>query len=301
MGLIGNILANATAGGVEGAGEGVAKEGELAWKDEHERMKQEATATREARNIVLTGEQHRLTERDKPRTLAAGSTERRQGEPDFQAPEKPLSEEEKAVMRAHANYYNSAARAASTKEPKATLPKIVPLKDEQGNVIAVLDENTGAVGTPSPGAPAKEAVSHWFSANEPAKPAVPAGLTWVGPDKQPIQGIHVYYPDMIKRGVGENAAAAPGGAPQATPDPLGLRASLPKREQAAAATPTGIVNRTAAPQALPVEQFLSRQRGGFMFQASPRASGFAKQLNGRTFRTPQEAQDAYDALLNQGA
>lgn len=300
MGLIGNILANSVAGGLEGAGEGVAKEGELAWKDEHERMKQEATAMREERNIALQGGEARKTEATKPVHVAPGATVQRPGQPDFTASIK-MTDEERAGHAAYARRQNAEAdsiiRGDKAKNTKPTLPKIVPLKDEMGNVIAVLDENTGAVGTPRPGAPAKDAISHWFSANEPAKPAVPAGLDWVGPDRQPIAGIHQFYPDMVKRGVGAQGAAPT--AP-AQSDPLGLRASLPKAmPQPTQQPPSGIVSSNAAPKALPVEQFLTRARGGFVFQASPRSSDFAKQLNGRSFRTAQEAQDAYDALMNQ--
>lgn len=300
------LIADALLGGAAGTGEGMATAGTIGYKAEvanqHAKLLNELTAAREARNIALTGEQHRLTERDKPRTIQAGATERRQGEADFQAPEKPLSDEEKRLKTAEALSKEAYARYLdrekdrSAKESKPTLPKIIAIKDAEGNVVGALDEHSGAFGTPTPGAPAKEAVSHWFSADEPAKPAVPPGLRWSNAAGQPIQGLHVYYPEMSGR------MSAGGGAPSApaapSPDPLGLRSSLPKRQPQGA----GIVSSAPAPQpqALPVEQFLTRSRGGFMFQASPRSSAVAKQLNGRTFPNQQAAQDAYDELLNGG-
>lgn len=235
------LISGALIGGAEGFGTGLAKAGELEHKDEHERMKEQAQAIREERNIRLTGEQTRQTQAAKPEIIPAGSTIQRPGQPDLQAPEKPQSEEEKAVMRAHANYYNAAARAATAKEPKATLPKVIVKDDGQGNAF-LFDENSGAVGTVIPGAAAKEAVSHWFSQNEPGKSAQPNNIIWKGPSGDVLpNGLVSFYPDLQKRtpaGTGAPASAQPGARPSL--------ASFMPGTQAAPAAPAQAPSRAPA-------------------------------------------------------
>jgi hypothetical protein len=280
---IGGIIGNALLGGVEGFGEGTAKEGEINLRDynaqNHERLKQQLEADRSARDIALKAEADRALEKQKGHVVSPGATLKIEGAPDFTAPEKQKTVEERNLLTAQAEEANARARwldrekDKTGKEPKPTMPKLFPIKDAEGNVVGVFDENSGSFGTPTPGTPAKESITHWFSKDEPAKPAVPAGLSWVDAAKRPIEGIHVFYPDMLGRGVGTAAggSGAAGAQPIAAPDPLGLRASLPKKDQApaapapaaqppvaASATPaTGIINRNTV---LPYERGAAAER-----------------------------------------
>lgn len=301
---MGGIITSALGGAGEGLEKGTNLAGGLYLKgnieQETQRLAQDAQAEREQRNIRLTKTLERENEAAKPRIVPAGATERVPGQPDFQAPaapEKNLSPEAIDLLKAQAEWYRKHGQAVlQDKQQKPTLPKIVPLKDEQGNTIAVLDENSGAYGVPTPGTPAQEAIGHWFRPDEPAKAAVPPGLQWYNAARQPIAGIHTYYPEMMSR-----VPASPAGpaAQPALADPLGLRKSLqptPKPEPKGSQivpTPTPV-----AAKPLTVEPYLGVARGGYMFSA-PNRAGIAKQLNGRIFRTKQEAQAAYDALINQ--
>jgi hypothetical protein len=292
-----------------GAGEGLEKganlTGNLYLKGtidaEHQRMLQEATAEREARNIALTGAQTRQTQAEARRIIPAGATEKGPNGETFQAPaapEKALTPEqidklkaEAEELRARSRYYNR----DQGKTPKETMPKLIATeKDDQGNPIQWLDQNTGAIGNRVSGSPAVPPVSHWFSANEPGKAAIPSGINWTDASGQPLPGLHVYYPDMMNRGVGEGAPGAPVAAPTAATRP-------PLSDFFGGAKPAPAAATTSAPRPspiapLPVEQYLTRNNrtGGFMFQ-SPNRGGYSA-LNGRTFRSPQEAQDALDAL-----
>jgi hypothetical protein len=292
-----------------GAGEGLEKGSNLAGglylkstlEADRERLAEEAKSQREERNLRLASSLKREEEAAQPRIIPAGSTVQRQGQPDFQAPaapEKALTPEQIDKLKAEAEYlraHAAQARAASGKEGKATMPKLIATeKDDQGNPIQWLDQNTGAIGNRVAGSPAIPPVSHWFSANEPGKAAIPSGINWTDAAGQPLPGLHVYYPDMTKRGVGEGAPGAPVAAPTAaTRPPLSDFFGGPKPAPAAATTSAP---RPSPIAPLPVEQYLTRNNrtGGFMFQ-SPNRGGYSA-LNGRTFRSPQEAQDALDAL-----
>jgi hypothetical protein len=53
-----------------------------------------------------------------------------------------------------------------------------------------------------------EPVSHWYKSDEPGKPAVPSTIKWSDAAGNPIPGLHVFYPEMSKRGVGSGASPA---------------------------------------------------------------------------------------------
>lgn len=215
MGLIGNILANAAAGGVEGGGEGAAKEGELAIKaynlENHERIKQQLESERSARDIALKGEQ-----------------------------ERPLRE-------AHGRYFNALAdsvdRGDRAKNAKPTLPKFVPMKDDQGNIIGMLDEHSGAMGAPIPGQPAQEGSAPWYTfglgEKQGAKPAIPPNIRWSLNGQDLPDGLTSFYPDMVKRGVGESGthtASTPTVAPRTGERPP-LTSFFPSAQAAPARAP----------------------------------------------------------------
>jgi hypothetical protein len=297
-----------------GAGEGLEKGSNLAGglylkstlEADRERLAEEAKSQREERNLRLASSLKREEEAAQPRIIPAGSTVQRQGQPDFQAPaapEKALTPEqidklkaEAEELRARSRYYNR----DQGKTPKETMPKLIATeKDDQGNPIQWLDQNTGAIGNRVSGSPAVPPVSHWFSANEPGKAAIPSGINWTDASGQPLPGLHVYYPDMMNRGVGEGAPGAPA-APKALPDPLGLRAGFQQPGAPKATLPGDRIVPTPTPTAKPltVEPYLGVARGGYQFSA-PNRAGIATQLNGRFFKTKQDAQAAYDALINQ--
>lgn len=306
---MGGLLSGAMIGAAEGLGSGLSEGSKLSWKDEHERMREQATAAREERNIALKGEADRALEQQKGHVVAPGSTLMRAGQPDFQAPaapEKALTEEDRRLKTAEALSKEAYARYLdrekdkTTKEPKPTLPKFVQMKDEQGNVIGLVDEHSGALGVPTPGQPAQEGSAPWYTlgmgTKTGGKPAQAANIQWSLNGQALPNGLTPMYPDMVNRGVGEGSGAP--SAPASLPDPLGLRSSLPR--VAPAPKPAGIIAPAVqSPAPLPVSQFLTQQRGRFLFNAGPRSSAAAKQLNGRGFSSAQEAQDAYDALLNQ--
>lgn len=308
MGLISAALGGAGEGLQKGANIGgtLAIRGNI--EAEHQRLAQEAQAAREERNLRLTAQLAQEKEASQPRVVPAGSTLHTPGSPDFTAPTKETPEQAQERLArekyytAFANRLNADAEATrrgdKAKQEKPTLPKITPIKDDTGNTVGVLDENSGAFGVPTPGTPAQDAVSHWFKPDEPAKAAVPPGLQWFNAARQPIAGLHVYYPDMLKRQ--PSGTGAPATAPSATPDPLGLRAALPKSAPPLAPIIPGAISKPApsAPQ-FTVDKYLGVARGGYQFQAPNRAPGVVKQLNGRLFKTKQEAQAAYDALFDQ--
>lgn len=313
-----------------GAGEGLEKgsnlTGGLYLKStldaEHQRLAQEAQATREERNIRLTKQLEAANEAAKP--IAPGYTVHGQnGQPDYQAPaapEKSLTPEQSDLLKAEAEYYRShgqaVLKAANSKEPKPTLPKLTPIKDETGNTVGVLDENSGAFGVPTPGVPAQEAVSHWlkfWQADEPAKAAVPPGLQWFNAARQPIAGIHVYYPEMQKRVPAETGT--PVSAPAAATDPLGLRASLPKVTPAAAMPAASPAARAApaASVAQPAPVVAETGSGATVDAAKQKLSAAVSKLQSyglrqqradpKGFALAQQARDAaqreYDSVLAQ--
>jgi hypothetical protein len=229
MGIGLNILANAAAGAVEGAGEGGATEGKLeiaAYNAQnHERIKQELEGERERQNAVLANKNKLEQQATEPRIIPAGGTLQRPGEPDYTAPIKNPPEQ-RAEFEARANYYNSLSesvrRGDRARNQKPTLPKIIVKDDGMGNQF-LFDENSGAVGTIVHGAPAQEGKSHWFSADEPARPAQPNDVIWRGPAGDVLHnGLLHFYPDLQKR----NGSQALTTTPRPVSDPLQIRPSL---------------------------------------------------------------------------
>jgi hypothetical protein len=205
MGIGLNILANAAAGAVEGAGEGGAAEGKLGIAaynaQNHERIKQELEGERERQNAVLANKNKLEQQATEPRIIPAGGTLQRPGEPDYTAPIKNPPEQ-RAEFEARANYYNSLSesvrRGDRARNQKPTLPKIIVKDDGMGNQF-LFDENSGAVGTIVHGAPAQEGKSHWFSADEPARPAQPNDVIWRGPAGDVLHnGLLHFYPEQSR-------------------------------------------------------------------------------------------------------
>lgn len=301
------IIADALIGGLGGLGSGEAEGAKMQYASDLQKEHDQIKADREERNIRLHGEQARQTQSEKPELVSPGATLKRPGQPDFQAPaapEKALTPEDSALKKAEAAAKNAYARyldrEGKDKTTKPTQPKFVQLKDETGNVIGLVDEHSGALGVPTPAQTAEPGSAPWYTfgmgTKTGGKPAQAANIQWSLNGQALPNGLAPMYPDMVNRGVGAGSGAPT--APAALPDPLGLRASLPKA--APAPKPAGIIAPAVqAPAPLPVSQFLTQQRGRFIFNAGPRASAAAKQLNGRGFGSAQEAQDAYDALLDQ--
>lgn len=226
MGLIGNMLVGAGLGGVEGEGEEQGKKqtaAALAYSaDNHERMKQELESKRTERDIGLKGEL-----------------------------ERPLREAQTKEAIARAAWLDR----DKAKESKTM--KLIPVKDENGNVIALQDENSDLRAVPTPGHPAKEGSAPWYTfglgAKEGAQPAVPPGMDWYDGAGQRVAGPHVRYPDMVRRGAGgeETAPAAPtqpaGRPPMSALFGVGSAQAAPAKATAPAAAPAATQPPAAAP------------------------------------------------------
>jgi hypothetical protein len=320
-GIIGDALLGGLAGVGAGGFEGARVEQRADIDAQRERLHQQLAGEREERNARLASQFRTEEEKRKGTVVSPGSTLKREGQPDYQAPaapEKALTEEDADLKRAQAEELRARQRfydrdrGKTEKEPKPIFPKLV--KSEQDGVTSWIDQNTGAVGTINAAVEGKPAEKNWIFPNKPAVSGKPASMTWsvggeVLNDREYNQR---FYGDANKvSGRGGDGAAAPK-YPEGTElnGPGGryvVRGGVPvlkgAEKPAATPKPAGKIDSRSAPQAsaLTVEPFLTRQRGGFMFQASPRSSGVAKQLNGRTFKSAQEAQDAYDELSKAGA
>jgi len=256
---MGGYFGSAALGGIAGTGEGMAEAAKLNWQQDFEAFKEHHRSIREERNIQLQSQAAQDLERQKGTVVAPGSTLRREGQPDFTAPDTRHPPELLDKLKAETNRLNAEADAIRNgekyrnKEQKPTLPKVIVKTDEAGNTF-LFDENSGSIGTLVPGAPAQEGKSHWFSPDEAARPAEAHKTLWrlpngtVSPDLSPV------YPDIAKRSASTNAGGAP--------DPLGLRASLPnggrpplsnflggqKPISAQPAAPAGMPQRATAPE-----------------------------------------------------
>lgn len=241
------LLGLAVAGGLQGAGEGVAAQG-TAWTKEQidaEKEKvaqmgrenvlrimhtnaldlQEQNSKREMANLpektrIATDEAIRK-EKESPRVVAEGSTLRAPGQPDFTPPktEAPKSQELLDYYAANAKRLNAEADAISEgmkyrdrsgKTEKTLLPKYKTEKDADGNPYMV-EEITGAIGRIIPGQPATPEKHNWFSANDPAKKAGAPKIEWSMPDGTPLpDGPSSLFPGAP----GAGRSSGGGGAPQ---------------------------------------------------------------------------------------
>jgi hypothetical protein len=228
MGLIGNILANAAAGGVEGGGEGAAKEGELAIKayslENHERVKQQLEGEREQRNLALKGEQ-----------------------------ERPLRE-------AHGRYFNALAdsvdRGERAKGVKPTFPHLIKSQSADGSE-AWMDQNVpGAIGTIVPAVEGKPEEKNWIFPNKPAVAGKPANMMWS------VDGVTMDSGEYRRRFYGDaNPVSGRGNdATAATPTPQSsgrppLTSFFPSAQAAPARAPAQPgAQANAQPQAQPAAQ-----------------------------------------------
>lgn len=165
--------------------------------------------------------------KESPRTIPAGATEKI-GADTYLAPFSPTEEQLKqadvALKKAQADYWEGAktneanARAAAAANGKAVMPKIVKVSGENGDYL--VDENSGAVGVIVPGSPAKDAVWHAFSKNEPATPEVLQHTKWATADGRPLPN----GPFELYRQLPVNGA---GGAPQVTGTTNALGSNVP--------------------------------------------------------------------------
>jgi hypothetical protein len=145
---------------------------------EHQRMLQEATAEREARNIALTGTEARKTEAAKGTVVAPGSTLHREGQTDFQAPDTKHPQELLDFWKSEAEKNRAMARASDRKpdkEAKPTFPKLMKAGEDGQTFI---DQNTNAVGTIVPPVAGSPAEHNWIFPNKPAVQGKPAGMMW---------------------------------------------------------------------------------------------------------------------------
>lgn len=119
------------------------------------------------------------------------------------------------LMKARAEEIRAGAKG------KQNLPNVSAKTNEDGTQHFLLDSNSGAVGRIIPGQPAKEAISHWFKADEPAKAAVPQVVEWTHNGKVLPGGLDDLYPVMSKRSGAQagGAASAAGGMPAAANTP----------------------------------------------------------------------------------
>jgi hypothetical protein len=163
----------------------------------------------------------------------------RPGQPDFQAPDTKHPRELLDKWIAEAEEARAKARAA--RQDKEQTPQIEVKTDENG-VRHYYDKKSGAFGYEVPGTDAKAALSHWFTADEPAVPARDPSIRWFAPNGQCLPN----GPLDIRSG---------GAAQPAQTDPLGIRASLPtdpsKRPPLTAFFGGGSASQPATPQARP--------------------------------------------------
>ncbi len=158
--------------------------------------------------------------RRKPRTIAAGATEKI-GDQTYTAPEKPPPPEQLDYYRALANRWNAEADLIrSGGKDKTAAPSLKVDKDADGNTYMV-DEHSGAIGVIRPGAPAVPPQSHWFSPDEPGKPAGAPAVDWTLHGQPLPGGLPSLYPALRSRmGGGEAQQLAPVTPPQAAIDAL---------------------------------------------------------------------------------
>jgi hypothetical protein len=195
------------------------------------------------------------TAKRKPRSLSPGASEVVDGEITVTAPEKAKTPEEQAVLRAHANYYNAQAdlirSGGRDKESKSEVPnvKIEKTKDEMGGEkVVMVDQNSGAMGTVIHGQAATSGKSHFFSADEPGKPATKDRIEWSLNGKVLRGGLADVYPKLKDR-MGDEPA---GEASQPTVDnPLGL--SRPSAAPAKSAKPEAPAPRVEPVSAKPAD------------------------------------------------
>jgi hypothetical protein len=173
-------------------------------------------------------------ERQKPVTMAPGSTRLTPGTPG--SPEIPQGdldysdtgegraatagtpdqiytapirtpEEQVKMYEAHAEYYKALARQVSSGgKDKVQLPNVKVEKDPTTDEPTMIDQNSGAIGKITEGAPAVPAVSHWFKPDEPGKPAAMPGVQWSYNGRPLKNGLSDLYPAIQQR----TAKAAPG-------------------------------------------------------------------------------------------
>ena len=307
------LLSSAMIGGVGGLGEGMAQGGVLNYKaqqeDTHAKLLDQLQSEREARNLALKAQYDKELKAQEGHVIAPGSTLQRVGQPDFQAPSAPAKvptpEEaghlaaETEELRARGRFYDR----NNGKTPRETMPKwIVNEKDDQGNPTSYMDQNSDLIARRVPGTAAVEATAPWytfgFGDKKGGKPETPSHLEFSDMAGNRVVGPQVRYPDMVKRGAGEGEGATPASAPQTgTRPPLtSFFGGAPAQAAAPSSTKVAPIISAQKPSALPVEQYLTRQRGGYRFNAPGRGAGLSAQLHGRTFASPQEAQAAYDAL-----
>jgi hypothetical protein len=227
MGIIGQVLGAAAAGGIAGAGEGAAEEGKLSISaynaDNHERLRQQAIGERSERDIALKAEADRALERQKGHVVQPGATLYREGQPAFTSPDIKHPPELLDKLTAEAEAARAHARALDRgREPKEQTPQIEVKTDENG-VRHYYDKRSGAFGYEIPGTDAKKPVSHWFTSDEPAVVATEPSIRWFAPNGQRLPNGPL---DMRSRG-GSQAAGTLTTTPTPVTDPLGLRASLP--------------------------------------------------------------------------
>lgn len=162
----------------------------------------EAVATQTALapgvEAAATAASQRKIAEEAAKPMSPGSTVRGQnGQPDFTAPVL-LTPEQRDYWEERAKYYKMLGEAGPKGE-KEPLPKVIPMKDDQGNIIGMLDENSGAIGTPVPPTPGKPAVSHWIGKDEPAVPGKSADLAWTHNGKPLPNGLADLYPKIGAR------------------------------------------------------------------------------------------------------
>lgn len=168
-----------------------------------------------------------------------------------------LTPEQKDYWEQRAEHYKSLT-AGGGKEPT---PDIKIVKDEMGRETLV-DQHSGAVGTPIPPTPGKPANPHtWnpFADAEPAVPGTPGDVQWTLHGKPLQNGLDDLYPKMQKRmapGTPSAGTAAPGAPQQGETPPAPGAKKSPKDGQWYVADPNNPgkfarVNTPGQPQAAP--------------------------------------------------
>jgi hypothetical protein len=279
--MAGGILTGALLGGVKGTGEGMAEGAKLDWQEQMQR----AIDERQERNIRLQGtiQEGLETNVRQPFASEQGRLGREQQSSEgaltrqSREAEAGMNRESAETIAAGNNAARERAAALARRQAQADAMKDLPASVKE--YIGVQRERLKALDA--------------AEANPMTDDATRAGIA-----SQKAALSDIIEQALTTKTIPARKPVAP--APKAPGAPVA--SSFWKRMTGQDAAP-GDKNKAPA-QTQPAEpklaasQFLTRQRDRYIFQASPKSSAAAKQLNGRTFKTPEEAQAEYDKILS---
>ena len=247
-----------------------------------------------------------------PQKLAAGESIIEGGKITVTA---PSPKEISGFYGAYAKLMNARAdEIASGVKDKGSFPHVIEKANPDGTT-QLYDQNSGAIGTIIPGQAAKAAVSHWFSADEPAKAALPQVVQWTHGNRTLPGGLEDLYPAMKNRASGEGASVA--GSAAAAPsleagaivkgmrfkggDPNNEKSWEPVAAKPAAAptavAPQGVVNKGVAEAASPAERL--GQQVDKLKAALSEANNRLHSIGARQLKADPQAADKLRAEVKQ--